>query len=168
MPTTGVLYGGIPQMTLAGVPIYTTSNPPEEACCCPDGGCCSGNITGEETLHAEIIDATNNCATIGSNEDMPGTGFLWATVDCLDTACFNAIQLACANDEIGFTLTADGTGCVANSPCPDTTNYTAELISITCNPFELIFEITMTLGIPPQCECCDANVGVVTVKITKA
>lgn len=163
----GILYNDIPLMSADGFPLYTDTSPPPEECCCPAGGCCTGDVLDTDTLNAEVIDATNNCVPIGAEVDMTGSGFIWASVDCLDSNCFNAIQLSCTNEETGFVLTADGTGCVSANPCPNTVAYTAVLISLTCDPLEIIFEITLTTGIPPQCGCCDAEVGVITIRITK-
>lgn len=168
MPSKGVLYLDVPQVTLAGVPIYTDSSPPEEACCCPDAGCCTGDVLDTDVFEAEVTAATNNCVPVGASVQLdPSGGFIWDSVDCLDATCFNGLELTCASDEIGFVLTGDGTVCVAANPCPDVTAYTTELISLTCDPFEAIFLLTLTLGIPPQCGCCDANVGEVTIRVTK-
>ena len=149
------------------------------ACCCGNYGCCEGvliPLTGQ-TLLAEIIDATNNCVSIGSTTTLSegnslGGPAIWASLTPIDPYCICTCLFECGHDPVTLEPRlhlgwVPGTNPPNQPFCPAEAYSTTTLISLTCEPFEAIFYISLNQTIASICPCCyDGFTGTFTVRIT--
>jgi hypothetical protein len=132
-----VTYEGKPLVRDGAIVVWDGEGPPPPECCCEAGPCC-GLSPATETLQVSITEKTGDC------EDMPDSlemtydeggeiagRYYWLSPDNI-MACFVGcyLYLEC-NPDTGELKMAIVASC----------SHTFEVVSISCNPLELVFDM---------------------------
>lgn len=168
-----ILWNGRPMIgnTLLGnihKPMFTSGSTPDPSCCCPgECGCCSDDFTPPvpdvvltfESTDCPAIDGLNFPLIFDDDVSLPSDTACWRGVltgpVIGDSECFQATYTLCCCDNEpdpdAFCLSVAPTiaaGCIL------TPLTIVELVSCTCDPFELVFRAVVGEVLPGFCLCC--------------